>query len=109
MDVLDVNVLVNAYRGESPDHAAFAHFVETLIRGSQAFGIPSLSLSGLLRIVTHPRIFKPPSPIDDVLTFVEQLRTQPHCLIVVPGDRHWEIFVELCRKGNARGGLVSDA
>jgi toxin-antitoxin system PIN domain toxin len=109
MDVLDVNVLVNAYRGESPDHAAFAHFVETLIRGSQAFGIPSLSLGGLLRIVTHPRIFDPPSPIDDVLTFVEQLRTQPHCLIVVPGDRHWEIFVELCRKGNARGGLVSDA
>ena len=109
MDVLDVNVLVNAYRGESPDHAAFAHFVETLICGSQAFGIPSLSLSGLLRIVTHPRIFNPPSPIDDVLTFVEQLRTQPHCLIVVPGERHWEIFVELCRKGNARGGLVSDA
>ena len=109
MDVLDVNVLVNAYRGESPDHAAFAHFVEMLIRGSQAFGIPSLSLSGLLRIVTHPRIFNPPSPIDDVLKFVEQLRTQPHCLIVVPGDRHWDIFIELCRKGNARGGLVSDA
>jgi toxin-antitoxin system PIN domain toxin len=109
MDVLDVNVLVNAYRGESKDHSAFAQFVMSLLNGNKPFAVPSLSLSGLVRIATHPRVFKPPSPIDDVLTFVEQLRSQAHCLIVVPGERHWEIFIELCRRGNARGGLVSDA
>ncbi len=51
----------------------------------------------------------PPSPLDDVLKFVEQLQELPHCLFVQPGDRHWKIFVELCRKGNARGNLVTDA
>lgn len=109
MDFLDVNVLVNAYRGDAAGHSGFAKFVQSLVDGSQPFAIPSVSLSGLLRIATHPRIFKPPSPLEDVLTFVEQLRAQPHCQIVTPGERHWDIFIELCRKGNARGNLVSDA
>jgi toxin-antitoxin system PIN domain toxin len=109
MDFLDVNVLVNAYRGDAAGHSGFAKFVQSLVDGSQPFAVPSVSLSGLLRIVTHPRIFKPPSPLDDVLRFVEQLRAQPHCLIVTPGETHWDIFIELCRKGNARGNLVGDA
>jgi uncharacterized protein len=63
----------------------------------------------LLRIVTHPRIFDPPDPVEDVLQFVEQLRSLQHCIIAQPADRHFGIFIDLCRKGNARGGLVSDA
>jgi predicted nucleic acid-binding protein len=30
-------------------------------------------------------------------------------LIVSPGRKHWEIFLRLCREGDARGNLVSDA
>jgi hypothetical protein len=47
--------------------------------------------------------------VDDVIKFAEQLRSLPHCLVVVAGDRHWEIFIKLCRLGNARGSVVSDA
>jgi toxin-antitoxin system PIN domain toxin len=109
MDLLDVNVLVNAFRRDAPDHPAFAKYVQGLVNASEPFAIPSLSFSALLRIVTHPRIFDPPNAIEDALKFVEQLRTQPHCLTIVPSDRHWEIFIDLCRKGNARGNLTSDA
>jgi toxin-antitoxin system PIN domain toxin len=109
MDCLDVNVLVNAWRPDSVRHVEFARYVQSLVDGLEAFAIPSLSLSGLLRIVTHPRIFDPPDSVDDILKFVDQLRSLPHCIIVQPGERHWEIFVELCRKGNARGNHVSDA
>jgi toxin-antitoxin system PIN domain toxin len=109
MDLLDVNVLVGAYRRDAGEHTEFAAFVQTLVDGSEPFAVPSVVFSGLLRIATHPRIFDPPSPLKDVLKFAEQLRSQPHCLAVVAGDRHWDIFIELCRLGNARGNLVSDA
>ena len=109
MDVLDVNVLVNAYRGEVAEHAKYLAYVQSLVNGSEPFAIPSLSLSALIRITTHPRIFIRPSPIADVLQFAEQLRARPNCLVVVPGERHWDLFIDLCRSGNARGGLVSDA
>jgi uncharacterized protein len=109
MDLLDVNVLVNAYRRDAPRHADFRNLVVALCQGNQPFAIPSIVLSGFFRVVTHPRVFSPPSTFDDALTFVEQLRSLAQCVIVVPGARHWDIFVELCRSGNARGNLVADA
>jgi toxin-antitoxin system PIN domain toxin len=109
MDFLDVNVLVNAWRPDSARHEEFARYLQSLVNGLEAFAIPSLSFSGLMRIATHPRIFDPPDAINDVLKFVEQLRSLPHCIFAQPGDRHWSIFADLCRKRNARGNLVSDA
>jgi uncharacterized protein len=66
-------------------------------------------LSGFLRIVTHPRVFALPTPIDDAIEFVTALREQPNCLPVEPGARHWDVFVTLCRDGQAKGNLVADA
>ena len=109
MDLLDVNVLVNAYRRDAPQHAEFAKYVAALIAGAQPYAIPSVVLSGFFRIATHPRVFTPPSKFDDALIFAEQVRSQPHCVIATPGARHWEIFVRLCLSGDARGNLVSDA
>lgn len=43
------------------------------------------------------------------LEFVEVLRVPPHCLHVVPGPRHWEIFVRLCKESGAKGNVVPDA
>jgi uncharacterized protein len=66
-------------------------------------------LSGFARIVTHPRVFVPPSPIDDAFGFTDALREQPNAVVVSPGDRHWEIFRSLCKQVGARGNLVADA
>lgn len=109
MDFLDVNVLINAYRPDAKDHIVVAKYVNGLIVGAEPFAIASVSLSALLRIATHPKIFIPPSPIDDVLKFIDQLKALSHCLIVEPGNRHWDLFVDLCRKGQAQGNLISDA
>ena len=66
-------------------------------------------LSGFVRVVTHPRIFKIPTPLDVALTFVEQIRGRPNAVLIAAGERHWDIFVRLCREAGARGNLVADA
>jgi toxin-antitoxin system PIN domain toxin len=68
-----------------------------------------LVLSGFLRVVTHPRIFSDPTPIDLATTFAEEIRGRPNCVAVNPGPRHWPIFAELCLKAGAKGNLVADA
>jgi uncharacterized protein len=68
-----------------------------------------LVLSGFARIVTHPGAVFPPEPIGRALDFAETLRSQPNCVVVAPGPRHWEIFTRLCREVGARGNLVPDA
>ncbi len=109
MQLIDVNVLVLAYRTDAPDHDRCHGWLENLVSSASAFGISDLVLSGFLRVVTHPRIFDPPSPLPHALEFAEILRSQPNYVPVQPGSRHWEIFVRLCRESEARGNLVPDA
>jgi uncharacterized protein len=66
-------------------------------------------LSGFVRVVTHPRVFSPPSTLRDALAFAEAVRGQPNCVVIGPGPRHWDIFTRLCLEADARGNLVPDA
>jgi toxin-antitoxin system PIN domain toxin len=109
MILTDVNVLVYAHREDTPDHAAYLQWLEALINGDQAYGYSELVLSGFLRVVTHPRIFDPPSGLADALAFAEEIRGQPNAVPIVPGPRHWEIFTGLCERSHARGNLIPDA
>lgn len=109
MVLCDVNVLVYAHREDSGQHNEYREWLEKLINSDQAYGISDLILSGFVRIVTHPKVFTPPSSIERALAFADQLRAQPNCTVLSPGPRHWEIFVRLCRSAEAKGNLVPDA
>jgi toxin-antitoxin system PIN domain toxin len=105
----DVNVLVHAFRADSADHSRCHAWLEGVVRGATRFGMSPQVLSGVVRVVTHPRVFRQPSSLDEVLAFCELLLAQPHCVAVQPGEDHWAIFTRLCRDGDARGNLVPDA
>jgi toxin-antitoxin system PIN domain toxin len=80
-----------------------------VINSDQVYGISELVLSSVVRIVTHPRIFNPPSSLADALGFVNEIRAQPNCVIVTPGVLQWDIFCGLCREAGAKGNLIPDA
>jgi uncharacterized protein len=84
-------------------------WLEEVINGDAPFGLSTLVLSGVLRIVTHPRIFADPTPIETALEFIESLRGRPNCVEVAPGARHWKIFTDLCQTTGATGNRVPDA
>lgn len=105
----DVNVLVYAHKEEVLEHRDFAAWLTQLVESDQAFALSDVVLSGFLRIVTHPRIFDPPSSVEVALAFVEELRSQPNCFLLEAGKRHWDIFTKLCRLVNARGNAIPDA
>jgi toxin-antitoxin system PIN domain toxin len=105
----DVNVLIYAHREESDRHEEFRKWLEGVMRGGSAYGVSDIVLSGCLRVLTHPRIFNPPTPAPLAMAFVRQLREDRHAVVISPGPRHWEIFRALCEKTEARGNLVADA
>ena len=105
----DVNVLIHAFRPEHPRRPEFVRWLECLVNGHEAFALSEIVLSGFVRIVTHPRIFEHPDPIREALAFASQVRSQPHCVLVTPGPRHWAIFADLCKRAEAKGNLVPDA
>lgn len=109
MQLPDVNVLVYAFRVDTARHDACLTWLERVTAGDDAFGYSELVLSGFLRVVTHQRVFRTPTPLEQALGFAQALRAQPHAVPVAPGPRHWSIFTALCERAQVKGNLVPDA
>lgn len=109
MILLDVNVLVYAFREGAPQHAAYADWLRQAAAAEEPCGVDDAALSGMLRIVPNPRIFDTPAPIAQALAFVEPLRGQPSVIPAKPGPRHWSVFARLCNEAGAKGDLIPDA
>lgn len=109
MHVADVNILVSAQRSDAAHHEQFRSWLEDARSGDVPLGLAENVLAGFVRIVTHSRIFREPTPLESALAFAEALRSSPAARILRPGDRHWPIFVDLCRRTDSRGNHVPDA
>ena len=105
----DVNVLISAFRADSPEHERCRSWLVAVVAGDAQFGVSLLALGAVVRITTNPRVFAMPSPIDEAFGFCEDLLRQQHCQKVEPGERHWGIFRRLCVDTNTRGPRVTDA
>jgi uncharacterized protein len=104
----DVNVLAYAFRPEVPQHALCRSWLRALVFGNERFGLSPMVLAAVVRVTTDHRIYKEPSSLGDALGFCDDLLGQPHCQIVEPGERHWEIFRRLSLETDTRGRRVTD-
>ncbi|CAN5185929.1 type II toxin-antitoxin system VapC family toxin [soil metagenome] len=105
----DVNVLIYAFRRDTRQHAACRAWLDRILAGDEAFGISPLSLAAVVRVTTNPRSYASPSSLAEAFAFGQELVAQPHCQPVTPGDRHWDIFRNLCIETGTRGGDTTDA
>lgn len=105
----DANILVNAFRSDTSEHERCRIWLGGVVNGDARYGMAPQVLGGVIRITTHPKVFVEPSRLDEVLRFCDILLAQSHCVVIQPGERHWEIFKRLCTEGDARGNLVPDA
>lgn len=109
MTLADVNVMLHAFRADSKSHKEARDWLEGVVSGASAFGVSPQVLSGMVRISTHPKIYQKPSALDLALKYATTLLNHPRAVIVTPGNQHWSLFEDLCRKSKATGNLVQDA
>jgi uncharacterized protein len=105
----DVNPLVYALRRDDPKHAVSRAWLEDIVRGDATFALSKMTLSAVVRVATNRRFYPAASTLADAFGFCEDLMTQPHCQLVEPGERHWDIFRRLCVATGTRGGDTTDA
>ena len=107
MQLPDVNVLIYAHREDAPEHRRYAAWLKQLTTSAAPFALSETVLAGFLRIVTNPKIFDPPTPMNVAIAFCQRLVARPRAVIIAPSRRHWDIFVRLCE--DVEGPLVTDA
>ncbi len=109
MILCDVNVLLYAFRRDAERHEEYRAWLESVLRDAPTFGVAEMVLASVIRISTHPRIYREPSTLEEVGTFAQYLTDQPNAVRIRPGSGHWDLFTSLCRKVGTRGNLVADA
>lgn len=109
MILLDVNILVGAFRDDADRHLAYREWLFAEIGDGEAFALSEAVLTGFLRVATHPRVFTRPSTLAQSMEFADALLALPGCRLLRAGPRYWEILREICRRADARGNLLADA
>lgn len=109
MIAVDTNILVYAHSEELDLHVAAGARLRELAEGAEPWGLPVFCAVEFVMIVTHPRLFDPPSSIDRALAALDRLVESPTCRVLSPGERFLELFAAALRDAEARGNLVFDA
>ncbi len=109
MIAVDTNLLVYAHRADAPLHDAARRRLEELAEGLGAWAIPWPCVHEFLSVVTHPRVYAPPTPLPQALDQVDAWLASPTLLLLGEGPGHWPRLADLARRGGLRGPQVHDA
>jgi uncharacterized protein len=106
---LDTHLLVYAHRSDSEWHDQASTVVRDLAEGSAAWAVPWPCLHEFLAIVTHPRIFLPPTPLETALDQVDAWLESPTLLVLTESAVHWTTLRSQLIAGQVAGPRIHDA
>ena len=109
MIAVDTNILVYAHREDSPFHDAAFRRVAELAEGPAIWAVPWPCLHEFLAIVTHPRIYAPPTPLARALDQVDAWLQSPTLALLTESAEHWRTLRALIAGGRIAGPQVHDA
>lgn len=108
MIALDTNILVYSVREDSPWHEPALQCIRNLAEGPALWSIPWPCVHEFLAVVTHPRIYRPPTALRDAVLQVDYWFESPTLRVIgeVPG--YWEHLKASLMSGKAIGPLIHD-
>jgi toxin-antitoxin system PIN domain toxin len=106
---VDTNILVYAHREDSPWHSRAEASVRGLAEGAESWAIAWSCIHEFLAIVTHPSIYKPPTPLEKALEQVEAWLKSPSLQVIGEAPDHWAELSFLLRDSHVVGPKVHDA
>ena len=109
MIAVDTNVLVYAHRADSEFHQGAATAIRDLAEGQAAWALPWPCLHEFYSVVTHPRIYDPPSVPDHAIDQISAWLESPSAVPISEGDRHWPMLSSLLGHAKIAGPIVHDA
>jgi len=98
-----------AHREDAAWHdAAYSRVVE-LAEGRAAWAIPWPCLHEFLAIVTHPRIYAPPTPLSVAIKQVDAWLESPTLSLLAETEEYWPELRSILKPGRVNGPVVHDA
>ncbi len=109
MIAIDTNLLVYSHRADSPFHTPAKALLDGLRRGRAFWAIPWPCVHEFLAIVTHPRIFKDPTPLAVAFDAIDSWQAYENLQLLSESEGYLDKLREQSRAAQARGPPVHDA
>jgi hypothetical protein len=106
---VDTNILVHAHRADSPWHAPASAAIARLAAAPVPWAIPWPCVHEFLAIVTHPRIFQPPTPLERACDQVDAWLESPSLVLIAEEEEYWPASRAVVLVGKVTGARIHDA
>jgi hypothetical protein len=108
MIAVDSNILIYAHRRDSEWHDRAKARMQDLAESVGAWAIPWPCVYEFFAIVTHPKIYAPPSTTKQALDQLDTWLACPTVTLLAEGDDHWTGLRTLLDNGRIAGPRVHD-
>jgi uncharacterized protein len=109
MQAIDTNILIHAEVQSSKHHGPALKVLQGLADGVLPWAIPWPCIYEFLRVVTHPRVFHPPVPLDIALEDLRKVLASPSLFMLAETPRHATVLDQVLSQAGATGNLIHDA
>jgi toxin-antitoxin system PIN domain toxin len=109
MIAVDTNILIYAHRKDAVSHNQAATVINRLAEGKTAWSIPWPCIHEFLAIVTHTRIFSPPSTLTEACRQVAAWFESPMLVMLGEEGGYWPVLERTLSQANISGPKVHDA
>lgn len=110
MVAVDTNILVYAHREEYGwIHDDALALLRPFVEGREQWAVPWPCAHEFISVVTHPRVFAKPTPVDEALDVLADLANSAgfHWLSESPG--YFEVLRKVAAPAKVQGGRIHDA
>jgi uncharacterized protein len=109
LQAIDTNVLIYAEITSSQYHRQARQVLTELAEGAAPWALPWPCIYEFLRVITHPRVFHPPVPLEVALTDLRAITDSPSLLLLSETERHVELMTSIAKEAGVTGNLIHDA
>ncbi len=108
MIAVDTNILVYAHRRDSEWHEPAAACLRELAEGSASWALPWPCVHEFFSIVTHERIYSPPSTPARALQQISAWLESPTTMLLSESPGYWEVLARIVEKSKISGPRIHD-
>ena len=106
---VDTNILVYAHRADSAFHEVAARRLRELAEGSANWAIAWPCVYEFFAVVTHTRIYNPPTPQARALEQIDMWLESPTLALLTEDEAHWPALRALLASSLTVGPRAHDA
>jgi uncharacterized protein len=106
---VDTNILIYAHRVDAPWHGIARPQIASLAESNVPWAIPWPCLHEFIAIVTHPRIYALPTPLDRAFEQIDRWTQSPRIRLIGESQVHLNELKSLALSARISGPKIHDA